>query len=113
MSAPHYVIATPRGHDCGDPRCPKPDVVPSWAPLAPVLDLPDAEHIHVTRHPDRTLSAVPMEASDGFERFVTTDEAPGEKYVGFRALTGLWVDSPGCAAPQDEYPPVDQSGLPL
>jgi hypothetical protein len=28
-----------------------------WSPL---LDLPDAEHVHVTRHPDGTYTAVPM-----------------------------------------------------
>ena len=26
-----------------------------------VLSLPDAEHIHVTRHPDGTITATPME----------------------------------------------------
>ena len=26
----------------------------------PVLDLPDAEHVHVTIHPDGTITAVPM-----------------------------------------------------
>lgn len=26
----------------------------------PVLALPDAEHVHVTRHPDGTITAVPM-----------------------------------------------------
>ena len=33
-------------------------------PVVPVLDLPDAEHIHLTRHPDGTWTAVPMVVDD-------------------------------------------------
>jgi hypothetical protein len=46
MTAPRYVIAK----------------VDEQAPmLLVVADLPDAEHIHLTRHPDGTVTAVPME----------------------------------------------------
>lgn len=29
-------------------------------PVVPMLDLPDAEHVHLTRQPDGTYKAVPM-----------------------------------------------------
>lgn len=51
MSDPRYVVAAVHPH-------------PEWPELTQlyrVLDLPDAEHIHVTRLPDGTIkSAVPM-----------------------------------------------------
>jgi hypothetical protein len=39
-----------------------------------VLDLPDAEHIHLTRHPDGRWTAVPMEPSDG--HWIVRSEPP-------------------------------------
>lgn len=54
-----------------------------------VLRLPDAEHVHVTRHPDGTITAVPMRQA-----------AHGENCQGAwgRCSCGRkhqWVDSPG------------------
>lgn len=45
-------------------------------------DLPDAEHVHLTRHPDGTYTAVPMLEFNWRER--TADELRGD----------WWVDAP-------------------
>ena len=47
MSDPRYVIAARSAA-----------VAESWLRE---IDLPDAEHVHVTRHPDGTITATPME----------------------------------------------------
>lgn len=56
----------------------------------PVLALPDAEHIHVTRHPDGTFTAVPMRRARAGEI--------GAAFIvpaGVTAQRGLWLDAPG------------------
>ncbi len=53
MSDPRYVVAAVHPH-------------PEWPELTQlyrVLDLPDAEHIHIHRHPDGTITATPMRES--------------------------------------------------
>lgn len=51
-------------------------------PVVPMLDLPDAEHVHLTRQPDGTYTAVPMLEFNWRER--TADELRGD----------WWVDAP-------------------
>lgn len=51
MAERRYVIAEYPPCRCGNEDCPTYDLVH-------VLDLPDAEHIHVTRHADGTITAV-------------------------------------------------------
>lgn len=84
----HYVIARHRPHNCGDDHCENHGkVFPSPnGPLLHVLDLPDAEHIHVTRHPDGTITAVAM-------RRAFKNRTKSELWD-----TPLWVDAEGGAA---------------
>ena len=56
--------------------------------------LPDAEHVHVTIT-NGTITAVPMEHSEGWERFVAVDSADGSQSAGMRMRSDLWVDAPG------------------
>ena len=62
-------------------------------------NLPDAEHIHVTRHPDRTITATPMQPFTKYqqrhERSLIEVMQPNEVW-----MNGTWlrVDSPGGAA---------------
>jgi hypothetical protein len=58
MSDPRYVIS--QELPCGGGEFCSHDYRPCPVALEPVLDLPDAEHIHVTRHPDGTITATPM-----------------------------------------------------
>ena len=63
----------------------------------PVLDLPDAEHVHVTRHPDGTIkSAVPMERAElGYSYVNDTMEVWLESAVlPYSCMVDLWVDCP-------------------
>lgn len=49
-------------------------------------NLPDAEHIHITRHPDGTIkSAVPMRLDHAAEEY----DSDGELWI-----VPLWVDGP-------------------
>lgn len=50
-----------------------------------VADLPDAEHIHVARHPDDTITAVPME-----QRGLQSDRDRPDAY---RLWRDAWVDA--------------------
>jgi hypothetical protein len=56
MSDPRYVIARDNWADR----------LYVEAAFTEVCDLPDAEHVHVTRHPDGTITAVPMRQRGDF-----------------------------------------------
>jgi len=68
MSDPRYVIARDNWADR----------LYVEAAFTEVCDLPDAEHVHVTRHPDGTITAIPMRKLNW--KFPKGDE--------------LWVDCP-------------------
>lgn len=61
-----FMIATRRSHDCGDDRCENHGKVFAHNPIVKVLDLPDAEHIHLHRRPDGTWHAVPLQPAPVF-----------------------------------------------
>ena len=84
MSTPCYVIAEALNRHRHTPE------------LDVVLDLPDAEHIHVTRLPDGTITAVPMQQARRRDHH-------GGCVVDFGwpcscNAAPSWVDSPGGAA---------------
>lgn len=58
-------------------------------------NLPDAEHIHVTRLPDGTITATPMQRpTTVHQKFTTTDDSDGSTWTGLCARDDLWVDCP-------------------
>ncbi len=94
MSDPRNVIA------CVSHPCETTGYCPPGQPHAveyqPVLDLPDAEHVHITRHPDGTITAVPMQRAElGYSHVDDTMEVWLESAVlPYSCMVDLWVDCP-------------------
>lgn len=59
-------------------------------------NLPDAEHVHLTRHPDGTITATPMERAElGYSHVDDTMEVWLESAVlPYSCMVDLWVDCP-------------------
>ena len=84
MSDPRYVVAAVHPH-------------PEWPELTQlyrVLDLPDAEHVHVTRHPDGTITATAMEYHGHKHRPSQTTWIYGPERPPTADEIVVWVDCP-------------------